>query len=204
MRVRSLIAKEIKYKLLLAIGCYMFFGVLFETGMDRTYAKSEIMFVALSMATCAYLFDTNDEMELIILSKVSLKNIFLVRFICTYLSMAIMPSIHIFVRTKDSDPNRSVLSFVTTVLFCCALGAFWRAMLSSSFSALMFSSACCTLLVFPNYVEINDMQSYYNVGPLYSANLSDDLFVTNRFLVVLYSAVMVSASYYKLHKKEKV
>ena len=81
MRYFDLLMAELKHKLPLALITYPVFVVLFECA-GRSYAKIEVIFVIFSMVACSYLFGGQDEIELLIISKASLKNIFGIRLLC--------------------------------------------------------------------------------------------------------------------------
>lgn len=201
MRYFDLLMAELKHKLPLALITYPVFVVLFECA-GRSYAKIEVIFVIFSMAACSYLFGGQDEIELLIISKASLKNIFGIRLLCIYVIFA-LPAVHLYFRCIDSTAQ-AIVAFLTTVLFCRMLGAFWRVMLHTPYAALIFSSVCFTLLLYPG-LEGEARTAFRGVSPLYSMYLSEEnAFLINRLLTLGYSVVLFFVCYIKLHKKEKV
>ena len=206
MRYHELILKEIKYKLPALVAAYAVFVVLFETGAQRVYSDIEVLFVFFAMAVSAYLFGSKEEEELIIISKASLKNVFVIRFLCTYFAFTLLPAIHVAIRSLDVSAKKAVILILTTSLFCCALGAMWRIILGNAFGALIFSSISYTVLLTPSFITDEKIRSIFDsFNPLSGIHINvNSQFYVNRYVTIGISLVILLGCYIKLSRSEKV
>ena len=202
MRYGTFFLKELKYKLPLALVCYALFYAFYGTGLVASYGRIELLFMLLAMTASAVLFANLDEMELFMLSRARLSGAFIVRFLTTYISLALLPGIHFMV---DRISNQMMISYLTTVLFCCAMGAFWRVLIPTSvYGGILPSYVCCSAMLYSFFPE-NSLADriFMLVRPFSSAYLADPEYTRNRLIVTGIALVLLLISWIRLRRWER-
>ena len=202
MRYIAFFAKELKYKLPLALVCYALFYAFYGTGLVASYGRIELLFMLLAMTASAVLFANLDEMELFMLSRARLSGAFIVRFLTTYISLALLPGIHF---VADGLPTNQMVSYLTTVLFCCAMGAFWRVLIPTSiYGGILPSYICCYFLLFsPFAMDSLAYRIFKVVTPFNSASLTGGDYTRNRLIVTGIALALLFISWIRLRRWER-
>ena len=202
MRYIAFFAKELKYKLPLALVCYALFYAFYGTGLVASYARIELLFMLLAMTASAVLFANLDEMELFMLSRARLSGAFIVRYLTTYLSLALLPGIHFMV---DRISNQMMISYLTTVLFCCAMGAFWRVLIPTSvYGGILPSYVCCSTMLYSFFPAGSLADRIFKViAPFNSASLAGGDYTRNRLIVSGIALALLLISWIRLRRWER-
>ena len=202
MRYIAFFAKELKYKLPLALVCYALFYAFYGTGLVASYARIELLFMLLAMTASAVLFANLDEMELFMLSRARLSGAFIVRFLTTYISLALLPGIHFLI---DGMPTNQMVSYLTTVLFCCAMGAFWRVLIPTSiYGGILPSYICCFTMLYSFFPAGSLADRIFKViVPFNSASLTGEEYTRNRLIVTGIALALLLISWIRLRRWER-
>ena len=202
MRYIAFFAKELKYKLPLALVCYALFYAFYGTGLVASYGRIELLFMLLAMTASAVLFANLDEMELFMLSRARLSGAFIVRFLTTYISLALLPGIHF---VADGLPTQQMISYLTTVLFCCAMGAFWRVLIPTSiYGGILPSYICCSTMLYSFFPAGSLADRIFKVvTPFNSALLTGSDYTRNRLIVSGIALVLLLISWLRLRRWER-
>ena len=202
MRYGTFFLKELKYKLPLALVCYALFYAFYGTGLVASYGRIELLFMLLAMTASAVLFANLDEMELFMLSRARLSGAFIVRFLTTYISLALLPGIHFMV---DRISNQMMISYLTTVLFCCAMGAFWRVLIPTSvYGGILPSYVCCSTMLYSFFPAGSLADRIFKViAPFNSASLTGEDYTRNRLIVSGIAFVLLLISWLRLRRWER-
>ena len=202
MRYGTFFLKELKYKLPLALVCYALFYAFYGTGLVASYGRIELLFMLLAMTASAVLFANLDEMELFMLSRARLSGAFIVRFLTTYISLALLPGIHFVV---DRISNQMMISYLTTVLFCCAMGAFWRVLIPTSvYGGILPSYVCCSAMLYSFFPAGSLADRIFKViAPFNSVSLVGEDYTRNRLIVSGIALVLLFISWLRLRRWER-
>lgn len=218
MAFLKLTLKEIKQKIWLAIGFYVIFAVFHKTSNGGIY-MNEIMFFCHTMITASLLWSGEDEKDFILISKMSLKNVFLVRFFVLYLALTLLPALHVIIFGGLILPLRdSLLINLVSSLLMCSLGALVRTLTKNNVSALIFGAAVDSVLLSPQVFlklfgfsseranAIMDVVKSENLPlwPLWSVGYEGEALLINRLCTFGYSAVVLIITYLLLLRQEKV
>ena len=98
-----------------------------------------------------------------------------------------------------------MISYLTTVLFCCAMGAFWRVLIPTSvYGGILPSYVCCSAMLYSFFPE-NSLADriFMLVRPFYSAYLEDPEYTRNRLIVTGIALVLLFISWLRLRRWER-
>jgi len=200
----KLILKELKNRIFLIIGSYLVFEIAFTFFFKNSYSKMEINFLLFALIACSFIFGSEDEIEFLITCKMSLGKILIARFIATYLAVTVLPAIRMLIYIESMKPINTIIVFMITTLFISALGTFWRVLMKTPFSAVIFSSLCFTILIFPN-LKIFNSQWFQYISPFYAFMIMDEkIYIINRSFIILFSVGLIMLCWSILHKRETV
>ena len=218
MAFLKLTLKEMRQKMWLAVGFYVIFAVFHKTSNGGIY-MNEIMFFCYTMIMASVLWGSEDEKDFILISKMSLKNVFLVRFLVIYLTLALLPALHVIIFGGLILPLRDCLLInLVSSFFMCAVGALVRTLTKNNVSALIFGAAAYCVLLSPEvFLQLFGFSSEranaimdvvksesLPLWPLWSVVYKGDALLINRLCTFGYSAVLLIITYLLLWRQEKV
>lgn len=218
MAFLKLTLKEIRQKMWLAVGFYVIFAVFHKTSNGGIY-MNEIMFFCYTMITSALLWGGEDEKDFILISKISLKTVFLVRFFVIYIALTLLPALHVIIFGGLILPLRDCLLInLVSAFFMCAIGALVRTLTKNNVSSLIFSALAYCVLLSPEMVlklfGISSTQAHaimkivksesLPLWPLWSVAYKGNALLINRLCTFGYGAVLMIITYLLLWRQEKI
>ena len=218
MAFLKLTVKEIKQKIWLTIGFYVIFAVFHKTSLGGIYTNP-IIFFCYTMIMASVLWASEDEKDFILISKMSLKNVFLVRFLVIYLTLALLPALHVIIFGGLILPLRDCLLInLVSSFFMCAVGALVRTLTKNNVSSLIFSALAYCVLLSPEMLlklfGISSTQAHaimkivksksLPLWPLWSVAYKGNALLINRLCTFGYGAVLIIITYLLLWRQEKV
>ena len=142
----KLLSKEVKHRLALQLIATIAFVLIFHLN-GYTIGKMEYGYMLLALVACVIIL-SEDEIDFLIIGHIQLSKVFAIRFIASYISVALIPTCWIFLFTKEPRPIKAVLAFAVTVLISASIGAFFRVVLKSSLAAMIFALSAYMILLF--------------------------------------------------------
>ncbi len=218
MAFLKLTLKEIKQKIWLAVGFYIIFAVFHKTSNGGIY-MNEIMFFCHTMIMASVLWSGEDEKDFILISKMSLKNVFLVRFFVIYIALTLLPALHVIIFGGLILPLRDCLLInLVSAFLMCAVGALLRTLTKNNVSALIFGAAAYCVLLSPetflklfgfSFAQARAIMDVVKseslpLWPLWSVAYKGEVLLINRLCTFGYGAVMLIITYLLLWRQEKM
>lgn len=164
----KLLSQEVKHRLVLLIIAAIAFVLMFHWN-GYTVGKMEYGYMLLALVACATIL-SEDEIDFLIIGHIQLSKVFAIRFIASYISVALIPMFWIFLFTKEPRPIKAIFAFAVTVLIIASIGAFFRVVLKSSLAAMIFALIAFTILLFTaefgvcspfNTMSIANIKTFY-------------------------------------------
>ena len=197
-----LIYQEIKQrKWLFAIAFVLF--VIFYYAYGQKTESMESLFVLFPLISTALIFGAEEEIEYIIVGRIPLWQVMVVRFLTIYLSATLLPTVFILCTRQTYIMTKILLTYWVSILFMCAVGLFWRILLRSAFTSLLFSSLTYSVAAALGWALYESEQLCVFI-PLGSISLSDEYFYLNRLVITLITVVLLAVSGFALKKRQNV
>lgn len=201
----DLIFKEIRYRF-----PYMFISILvYELCfyITESYHDMEMNFYIFPLVLCGMLFTNEYEIELVRTSNTRVSEFFVTRYIVTFLYIALLPCISVFIKSGD---YREVLTLFTTLLFSTSFSFLIRSVISNPYATVLFAMFIHMLLVFSGKVlfatifEITSSKTLQRLYPYYSYTISNKgVYGNNRIIVVSVAVFIILTAWFILRRKEK-
>jgi hypothetical protein len=96
-----------------------------------------------------------------------------------------------------------LLMYTVTILLTCAVGLFWRVVLKSAFSSLLFSSLSYSFITSLDLFVGEDVKARI-FCPFGSRVLEDEYFYMNRLVTLGYALILIGISAYALRRRQNV
>ena len=198
----SLIYQEVKQRKWMFLIAFALF-VIFYYAYGQKTESMESLFVLFPLLSTALIFGAEEEIEYIIVGRIPLWQVMVVRFLTIYLSATLLPTVFILCTRQSYVMTKILLAYWISILFMCAVGLFWRIVLKSAFTSLLFSSLTYSAVAALGW-------KLYETGwlcvfvPLGSISISDEYFYLNRLTVTLATVVLLTAAGFALRKRQNV
>lgn len=200
--MKHLIYQEAKQRKWLFLAAFTLF-VIFYYAYGQKTEKMESLFMLFPLVSTATIFGAEEEIDYIIVGRIPLWQVMVVRFVTIYLSATLLPSIFIVCTRQTYVMLKILLTFWVTILLMCAIGLFWRIVLKSAFTSILFSSLTYSIL--SSIGSLIDGPEWTCVfSPFGSINLSDKYYYYNRLVVFGFTVVLLAISAVALKKRQNV
>lgn len=198
----AVIHQEIKQRRwFFAISFVLFVALYFIYG--RKPENMESLFMIFPIVASAFIFGSEEEIEYIIVGRVSLGAVMTFRFITIFISVALIPAAFIYLTRDSYIMVKLLLMYTVTILLTCAIGLFWRVVLRSAFASLLFSSLTYSVITSLD-IFLGDNISARIFSPFGSRVLDDGNFYTNRLITLSYAVILIVMAAIALRKRQKV
>jgi hypothetical protein len=96
-----------------------------------------------------------------------------------------------------------LLTFWITILLMCAVGLFWRIVLKSAFTSLLFSSLTYSLFSVLGW-RLTKPEWLCVFVPFGAISISDEYFYLNRLVITLVTVLLLTVCGFALRKRQNV
>jgi hypothetical protein len=198
----AVIYQEVKQrKWFFLISFILFVALYFAYG--RRPENMESLFMIFPIVASAFIFGAEEEIEYIIVGRVSLGAVMTFRFLTIYISVALIPAAFIYLTRDSYVMIKLLLMYTVTILLTCAVGLFWRVVLKSAFSSLLFSSLSYSFVTSLDLFVGEDVKARI-FCPFGSRVLEDEYFYMNRLVTLGYALILIGISAYALRRRQNV
>ena len=198
----SLIYQEVKQRKWLFAAAFFLF-VIFYYAYGQKTEKMESLFMLFPLLATATIFGAEEEIEYIIVGRIPLWQVMVVRFVTIYLSVTALPTVFILCTRQSYVMMKILLTFWVTILLMCAVGLFWRIVLKSAFTSLLFSSLTYSLFSVLGW-RLTKPEWLCVFVPFGAISISDEYFYLNRLVITLVTVLLLTVCGFALRKRQNV
>ena len=191
--MKHLIYQEVKQRKWMFLIAFALF-VLFYYAYGQKTESMEDLFMLFPLITASTIFGAEEEIEYIIVGRIPLWQVMVVRFVTIYLSAAALPTVFILCTRQ---------TYIMAKILMCAVGLFWRIVLRSAFTSILFSSLTYSVFSVLGW-RLTNPEWLCVFIPFGSVSISDEYFYLNRLTITLVTVVLLVISGFALKKRQNV
>ena len=200
--MKHLIYQEVKQRKWMFLIAFALF-VLFYYAYGQKTESMEDLFMLFPLITASTIFGAEEEIEYIIVGRIPLWQVMVVRFVTIYLSAAALPTVFILCTRQTYIMAKILMAYLITILLMCAVGLFWRIVLRSAFTSILFSSLTYSVFSVLGW-RLTNPEWLCVFIPFGSVSISDEYFYLNRLTITLVTVVLLVISGFALKKRQNV